>query len=478
MWTILGIAATCTAIGIIGGVAYRLSGRVWAPILPAAMIVTGTFSTWTNDYWYSSLNSHAVIWGPFGTLFTLNAGTIGVLLVSTAIALILMYSHRVNTFLALAIAFLLGVTANIQTYSFFTGTVFSALLITTLTVLRGKSNKKLVIISATLFVLVLVMGTLIKNAIGPLPLLVLLVATLLPANLLLIRAYLPKAALYLSVFALAAAPQIIHTITGLLAKDPFLLYRQESTRELGIPLTGALISFIPLAGLSLFAFLVALRHRNKTFMAFYIAGLIGLLVMSTNDLWGFNQEPYRLWLKFTIVIAIVGAIPLAWALTRSRTIALTSLLIISVLAWLVSLVDFAGFYRYAADQGVIDFANDRSQLITEILPPDIGPESGLILASRCEDPAILKAVTGAGIADYNLGLAWPAQRDQIDQIMFSDGQITGDQLEAAGIEYILIDSACNEEWVITANNKLVVSGGGYSDATGDAVLTLIRIPSL
>lgn len=469
MWTIAGIAAACTSIGVIGGIAYRMSGKVWAPILPAVMLFTGTFSTWTNDSWYSSLNSHAVIWGPYGTLFTLNAETLGVLLNATSISLMLLFTRKYSPLVGIVIALLLGITANIQTYSFFTATVFAALLMSVLAVMNGKSTRTLVLTSGGLFVAVLLLGNVISSAAGPLPLLVVLLATLIPVNAPLIRAHAKQSMLFGGIFVLAASPQIIHTILGLLSKDEFLLYRQESSLELGIDPLSALISVIPLGGISLFAFLVARTARNTTFMAFYIAAAIGIVVMSTNDLWGFNQEPYRLWLQFTIVIAVAGSIPLAWSLAQQRSRTMLAVLVVSVALWVLSLVDFVGFYRYTADQGVLDFTDSRAQTLAELTPA----ENGLFLPSRCEDPAVFKAITGAATADYNLGLAWPERRDAIDRILYSSGTVTISELRDAGVEYVVQDSACTDEWVIDSPEIDVVSGGGYANG----VLTVTRIPS-
>lgn len=473
MWTILGVSAVCLIIGVIGTVSYLFARQAWAPAVPALMLVTGTFSEWTSDYWYSSLNSHAVIWGPFGTLFTLNAESIAVLLNAVSISLIFLFVRKPSVILGSAIAVLLGVTANVQTYSFFTGAVFAALFITVLSVTYGKSTRRLAIVSAVLFIGLLLLGNAVSNEVGPLPLLVLLLATLIPANIPLIRSFPLYSGLFIALYVVALSPQIVHTLTGLFNEDSFLLYRQASTLELGISPLSALISAIPLGAISLVALIVALRLHHKIFVSFYVASAIGILVMSTNDLWGLNQEPYRMWLQFTIVIAVAGSIPISWALAqiltrREASPALLGLLIASVAVWLIALTDFAGFYRYAATQGVISFTDSRAQALAELAPTG----GGLILPSRCEDAAVFKAVTGQATADYNLGLAWPTKRDNLDRILLGGGQVTADQLRAAGIEFVVEDSACLNEWVIDSNQKSVISGGRYSSG----ILTFIRIP--
>lgn len=473
MWTILGVGAACLIIGVIGTIAYLFTKRAWAPVVPAFMLITGTFSEWTSDYWYSSLNSHAVIWGPYGTLFTLNAESIGVLLNAVSISLIFLFVRKPHVILGAVIAVMLGVTANIQTYSFFTGAVFAALFITVLSVTYGKSTRRLTIVSAVLFVVVLLLGNAVSNAVGPLPLLVLLLVTLIPANIPLIRSYPMFSAIFIALYVVALSPQIVHTLVGLFNEDSFLLYRQASTLELGISPGSAVMSAIPLGAISLVAFLVSLRMRNKIFISFYVASAIGITVMSTNDLWGFNQEPYRMWLQFTIVIAVAGSIPISWALAqfmarREKSPALLGLLTASVVLWLIALTDFTGFYRYAATQGVISFNDSRAQALGELAPTG----GGLILPSRCEDAAVFKAITGKATADYNLGLAWPTNRDSLDRVLLGNGQVTADQLRAAGIEFVVEDSACLDEWVVESNQKSVVSGGGYSDG----ILTFIRIP--
>ena len=70
LWTVARAAGRQRGVTAVGWLAYRLSGRAWAPLLPALALLTGTLSAPTAQFWYTSLGEHAVLWGPFGTLFT------------------------------------------------------------------------------------------------------------------------------------------------------------------------------------------------------------------------------------------------------------------------------------------------------------------------------------------------------------------------------------------------------------------------
>ena len=460
LWQILGLIAVGVAVALLGWLGYRLSGNTLAPLLPGLALATGTFSTFIADYWYTSLGYHAVIWGPFGTLFTLNAEAIGLVSVAAIFAWLVVtavQSQRSGVqfppSVAVIVAAALGALANVQTYSFFTGTsLVVAFLAIAALLLRPSRTQLVVTVSAV--VVVLLLGNYAAGVVGPLPLFVLLIGATVPAYWPWIVENRRMTSFVLGAFSISASPQVIRTAVGLVTGDEFLGYRQESTEDLGIDVLPALIGALPLIAMGV-VLLVAAASRPRTAESRIIGAAIaafalGAGVMSTNDLWGFEQEPYRFWLQYSIVGLLVFATLLPWAWSRrvdvtSRawrsTVALT---VAAGVVWAVSLVDVMGFREYVRAQGVIPAEDGFSQALREIVPQ----ESGLVFSSACLDPQVLRLVTGAPVAYFNRGLAWPDKRVEIDRLLDPGRVAASDpaQLAAAGVSHVVTDSSCEGEW--------------------------------
>ena len=205
---------------------------------------------------------------------------------------------------------------------------------------------------------------------------------------------------------------------------------------------------------------VALWRRGQpTLAGLLIAVLAGLGIMSTNDLWGFHQEPYRFWLQYTILGLVLLAPVLAWSLAqlsslaRPRRTALISVAAVAALTWAVSLADFAGFWAFARDEGVISMSDERLDAARLIL----ADSSGIVMSSRCLDPQVLKQVTRGPVAHYNKGLAWPADVEAFE--IFKDVERRAGEdpvaLRAAGVGVVLTDSACADDWVFPATQEVL-----------------------
>jgi len=78
----------------------------------------------------------------------------------------------------------------------------------------------------------------------------------------------------------------------------------------------------------------------------------------------------------------------------------------------------------------------------------VGDDSGMVLSSACLDPQLLRLITGAPVAYFNRGLAWPDKRQEIDQLLDPGRVAASDpaQVAAAGVAFVLTDSACENEW--------------------------------
>lgn len=475
LWQVLGLATIGIAIAILGLIAHTLSRRWWAPILPGLALFTGTLSTFIHDYWYTSLSAHAVIWGPFGTLFTLNSGAIALMGGTVALALILWHllaPSRSNTRIFIAAA-LIGLLANLHTYAFFTTASFAAAFITLTALITAKSRRRTVLVIAATG-LVLVFGNPIAALIGPLPLFALLLLVTAIAAYPFIKSNLYTTFSLIALAGIAASPQVIRTLLGIASQDEFLAYRQGSSLDLGVPLIAAAVAAVPLILFAIYILFVSRvmpGRSQEVIYSFFAATAIGAVIMSTNDLWGFNQEPYRFWLQYSIITGFLISILLAYALSFQQKRTGLAVLVVAVLLWLISLADFAGFFSYAREQGVLPTQDSRALAIQE-LTKEIPSGSGeLILSSRCTDPQLLKLITSRPVAFFNYGLAWPDNREEVRDL---NERLTGNTLiglQAAQVGYVITDSNCDSDWAYTEAGINIISITPYDSGA----LTLWRV---
>ena len=464
VWTVLGLAVVSAAVLSAGWLAHRLSGAALAPVLPALALLTGVLAAPTVDYWYAGLGVHAVVWGPYGTLFTLNAEAAGLSLLIIAMVLLVWAAWspsapaRRRAASVLIAAALIGLLAGVQTYSFFTGVTLSLLFVACRSLLVSRSQPR-TWATVGLLTTALIVGGLLTDVVGPFPILGLVLLSLTPALWPVVRARPLLALAAVAVAALASAPQIVRTLSGLAADDPFLTYRQDSTDNLGVLYSATAFATLPLLLVCAVCAVALWRRGQPTLAGLLIAVLAGLGIMSTNDLWGFHQEPYRFWLQYTILGLVLLAPVLAWSLTqlsslaRPRRIALFSVAAVAALTWAVSLADFAGFWAFARDEGVISMSDERLDAARLIL----ADSSGIVMSSRCLDPQVLKQVTRGPVAHYNKGLAWPADVEAFE--IFKDVERRAGEdpvaLRAAGVGVVLTDSACADDWAFPATQEVL-----------------------
>ena len=475
LWQVLGLATIGIAIAILGLIAHTLSRRWWAPILPGLALFTGTLSTFIHDYWYTSLSAHAVIWGPFGTLFTLNSGAIALMGGTVALALILWHllaPSRSNTRIFIAAA-LIGLLANLHTYAFFTTASFAAAFITLTALITAKSRRRTVLVIAATG-LVLVFGNPIAALIGPLPLFALLLLVAAIAAYPFIKSNLYTTFSLIALAGIAASPQVIRTLLGIASQDEFLAYRQGSSLDLGVPLIAAAVAAVPLILFAIYILFVSRvmpGQSQEVIYSFFAATAIGAVIMSTNDLWGFNQEPYRFWLQYSIITGFLISILLAYALSFQQKRTGLAVLVVAVLLWLISLADFAGFFSYAREQGVLPTQDSRALAIQELTKEIPSGSRELILSSRCTDPQLLKLITARPVAFFNYGLAWPDNREEVRDL---NERLTGNTLiglQAAQVGYVITDSNCDSDWAYTEAGINIISITPYDSGA----LTLWRV---
>ena len=480
LWTLLGVLMAAVAIGVVGWTALRLSGRWFAPALPGLLLLTGTLSTFAVGYWYTPISAHAVLWGPYGSLFTLNAENAGLSLAAIAFSLLLLATRaRKPNALVLTSAGLIGLLANVQTYTFFTSLALAALWAAVLGVLM-RPRQWSVGLSALLLAIVLIAGKSIAALIGPLPMFGLLLASLVPAAVPVWKARPRLIGTAVLLTALAASPQVVRTLTGLVADDPFLRYREASTKDLGVPLGSALIAGLPLLLIWLASALPIARLRERALLALVLAWPAGWIVMTTNDRWGFNQEPYRFWIQFVILGCTLAGILLAVTSNGfgrlqgfQRRIAIAAAAIAAIV-WVLSLADLRGWWHFAAQQGVISTVDARATAIRTL----VSDRPGLFAGAPCVDPQLLKLLGADRVAHYNKGLAWPDNVEDFEILQDPGRRNVGDAvaLRTAGVDYVVADSRCDAQWTFRQQDLITPIGKAEYSVDGQpGVITLMQV---
>jgi len=500
MWTVLGLLVQVLLVLAIGATCVLLTRRWWTGVLGALPFVIGTFSTITTGNWYAVLGSHGVLWGAYGVLFALNGESASLCIAGIGLlALLLVGAGRIREQWRAPVAVLacaaVGALANVQTYSFLTAVYLFAFVAAVFGLLRAGS-RVLTLLSIAALAAVLLAGSPVAQVLGPLPMLVLGLLPTLPGLWALVCRWRAPALSCVLATVLTASPTVVATAVGVAKRDPFLLFRESSPAgaHLGVPVAAGLAAGTVLL-LTLLLVLVAGIHRRKPlWVACSLGGGIGWALIATNDRWGANQEPYRLWIDGFALVAI-ALVPLAAlvatrylghrqpaeekqaeekpatvTLSRaSRRWAAAGLAAVLLLAG-ASATDWWSFLRFTRDQGLLSYTSSQAMALPAAISAG-GPNS-LVLPDPCISPFVLKEQTGARIAFYNLGLAWPDRETAMRKLLAARaaGVFDVDAARAAGVTHVLTDSTCTQRWSGPGLQR--ISAVGYG---GGAALLLLRL---
>jgi len=453
-WSFLGLVVVIGSIAFIGFAAYRVTCKAWAPLVLGVLLWIGPLSAVLFENWFVNLDSHAVMWGPYGALYPLNAEAIGLAIGSAALALGYWtlrrpeWSPRRRIVLFGLAGLGIGITANFQTYSFLTLTAVTFWVLAVAGLQRSKS-RKLLIATIALLVSALILGALMRGTIGALPVYVLMLIPTLPGLWYFAHKRLILLSVGLFFFALGAAPQVLWMISGTLAQDPFLTYRVDQSGDLGVPLWAFVLIGSPILVTWALILWAQIHRRGVGEIALLVGWFIAFILMSFNNFWGFGQEPYRFWIDSVIVFTVVATLTLPSGVgaairsnVRMRILAALAVVLVGASVWNVG-----GFREYVAEQGNIDFDSPRLVALEELVNANpLIP--GLITSEPCIDPRTLKVVTGVPVAFYNLGLAWPEKKMEIDALIDATnaGVLDVELMRAAGVSYLVTDTGCPTQW--------------------------------
>jgi hypothetical protein len=492
MWWVMGLTLQLILACFVGWALYTTTRLWWTVVLAPLPFLVGTFAGVLDHTYFASTPPPGarVMWGPFALLYALNGGAAGISLAACAILGLLMvgwngFPPRATLLAGTFAAVCAGIVGNMQTYSFI-GLCYVLIYATGLYGLQSAASRlrrPLTATSILLLAAVLLSGTFLAAHVGPLPVFVLGLLPALPGYLVVCRLTSWRL-LWVSLLAgVLALPTMVDTMRGLAQGDPFLVYRQASTAHtngaFGIPF-GAFVLHGGVAILLVLILVVVPHAKGRLIRSVALGTFLAWALLSSNDHWGPAQEPNRFWIdEFMLVLVVcfpllaalaVDTVRRSWHRPRKALAAVVSL---ALLLWVVaagaSAKDWLIFNEEAKAKGISWWPSPRSEAIAAVvahMPPD-----GMVVADRCTDLLSLKIITGARVATYNYGLAWPDNHLEITSVLrgrefrYLDPKV----LHSAGVHYLLTDSNCRMS--TNAEGHLRLLSSKYY-ATGDRKGTL------
>jgi hypothetical protein len=512
-WEITGVFLQMLLVAAISLACVLVTRRIWTGLLGAFPLLIGTFASWVGGGWFTQLNSHAVLWGSFGVLFTVNGEAAALSVGGAALVLLLAVflregvSPRFRFVVGLVVALIIGVLANVHTYSFLTIAYITAYVVAAYA-LASTRRRWLLIPSIILLPVVFLVGPPVASHVSQLATLLLGLLPAVPGIIDLIVRTRGRFAIFIGVYAVAAAPQIVGTWLALRAGDPFLNYRVASTQGLGVPIIegtlGATALVIPLV----LVFIAGVHRKNPLWIGYSVGVTVAWVLVAGNDRWGANQEPYRFWIDaFTITAITIAPVilsvafaylgrssvaaaadetgrerqPIASLPSPSVTSRMTRIVVVVACALVVvvaglSAKDWYRFYKAEGAQGLMSFDSAQQRVLPQLVSDRT---KGLVVSDTCIDPYGLKIVTDAPVAFFNFGMAWPSQEKQIEDVIVarSSGVLDVKAAKAGGVKWLITDSSCGTNWAeIYRSDLQKVQSVSYGSTNKD-VLTLWRLSS-
>lgn len=488
-WNVVGITLQIVLILTLSLVIGAVSGRWWVGLLAPAPLMMGTFSAYTDDSWYSPIgDSHAVLWGPFGDLFSKNAGAGGMVVGLTVTAALFWAwstdrtprSRWVITGVGAAV---IGLLSAWQTYSFLVFVYLLSYVAAACGIRASSRSRALAVASAVLFAAVWFVGPSAAGTLGQLPMMIVGLLPALPGFVAAAIATRGKLAVAAAVCAAVSLPQIVWTLSGVLGDDPFLNYRVESTKDLGVPLLQGLLRATPALVPLVAALLLSIRVGDVVVTAVTSASLVCLPFLALNDVWGANTEPYRFWVAGYPIAGVVALLCWARLLRRSGNSlehrvrarrAVVATLVVTAALWTASLRDIVEFNFSGEMQETWSPSTPRERAITALADQAQAlSATDLLTTDDCIDPRTTKASSSERIAYYHTGMAWPDHRAEIDRIVAARarGELDRGAMRAAHVGWLLTDSRCDSQLGVRYGSSLqLVDSAEFTTAPDEVVI--------
>ena len=292
-----------------------LTERWWSAYFGAAPYLLGTLSSVTSGAWFTSLQSHGVLWGAFGVMFALNSQSVAISVAALLLIAMLVRARRqshvvANVGFGVVIGTGVGLLANVDTYSFFAAVFFSVFGLAAYG-LAARGDRWSIGLSVALLVVVLGVGDSMVAVVGRVAIFVVALLPATPGVVLAVRSW--KGGVIAGFLALivAASPQLVRYALATRSGDPFLKYRQASSAHLNVPWHQGIVCALPLFLPLLLILVSGVHRRNSMWIAYASGSSVAWFLLAENNLWGANQEPYQLWIigyalvAFTIVPVLI-----------------------------------------------------------------------------------------------------------------------------------------------------------------------------
>lgn len=539
-WNLTSFALQFFAALSVSLVAATLARRWWVAFAGFLPFFTGTFAylmAGGSEAWYTPLSAHAVLWGPFGALFSNNAETAGLCVGIIALsALVWAWRGQSRRGVRIAVTIVapaaIGMLSSFQTYSFLSLTYLLVFGAAVAGLVAARRRLWPIVISIALIAVVFAVGPLLADRVGQLPTLVFGMLPAAPGLVIAIARSRGLVAIAAAAAAATALPQIAYTMLGLLGGDPFLAYRVGSNHLLGVvswqAVGGAAVVLTALVGVVVTASLV----RDRLALIPAVTALVALPLLAVNDVWGANAEPYRFWIEGILLGSVLAVLCMARLVgilwrgreravldeatahgeqgldvdggvepthakaaggrrsggTRAGAIALVATIVASGVLWGAALPDWVNSVRDGAMQAAWDPYTERENAIAAVARGAAdADEGGLLTTELCVDSRTVKANTGLPIANYHLGMAWPENRDAIDEIMTSRNadELDIDAMRESDTRWVLTDSGCGADWdaryademerVTSQDYRLAEGEQPFAATSQDGTITLWRL---
>lgn len=486
VWTFAGLAVQVAVVVAIGATCILLTRRWWTGVLGAVpfLLGTGSWMLSSGTSWMTKLDSHAVLWGPYGVLFTLNGETVALGMGCVALLALLLVAagrvpERARLWVAIAACGLIGLIANVQTYAFLTSTFVLFGGVAAVGLVRSRSRAAL-LWTVGLVALVFVLGPVVAGASGQLSVVMLGLVPAVPGVLVVLRDTRWRPLWGALALALCALPQIAATVWGLIEHDPFLVYREGSSKNLGVQPGPGLFSALAVLPALALVIVLGVRRRQVVWIAVPSALVVLWAYLSTNDLWGANQEPYRFWIDMYVLVAVLTVPLVAWSvievlsrsreagaeLTRRGRAVLVGALVLCVAVAATWSWDFTLFRTQVTAGAYLPLTAPQYRAQADLLDRSQQDGGGLVLLDGCTDPWYTNAIWGGPVAYYHVGLAWPEHREDIDKANHArdHGHLDEAAAKRAGIRWMMVVPGCKVDITagVDAHPVATTSYGGGS----------------
>ena len=380
--------------------------------------------------WNHPLQSHAVLWSSAVPFYSMNSEIMGTLLLGYCLVSLNVSLNNQNQLKR--IFFFLGLLSFFHSYVFIFAILFLSIYTLCCNLQIKKDSVKSKIVMITLLIS-LVTGTTLIAKTGtdsPLVRFCLLISIICSFNLFLSENR-KQYSILMTYFLIGCLPQILLTIYGLLKDPSFIVNRQIESNQLNVPLSAYIVGYSVPILMSILALFLSWKSKSRVMI---ISIMITSLLLVKNELWFFNQQPYRFAIISGTLLIIVASQLLAEHFAKKR------LFLIFVIILGLSVPSTINFYKARSAWGVMDW-NQEVSLALSSISSSLERDIGLVDFDRCFDPFQIKMNTRFNLAIYNAGLSYPEDRSYIDTLSAARNSNEFSRFNKGG-SYALLSTKC------------------------------------